>query len=74
MKLKWYLLLTKDIVTVLWKKQNGEVVCLLVIFYATALYNNVCAHMCAVLRCSVKLKLASLATVAKWSLEIFNSA
>ena len=45
MKLKWYLLLTKGIVTVLWKKENGGAVGLLVIFYATALYNNVCAHM-----------------------------
>ena len=45
MKLKWYLLLTKGIVTVFFKKENGGAVGLLVIFYATALYNDVCAHM-----------------------------
>ena len=46
-KLNCYLLLTKDIITVLWKKENGGAVSLLIIFYAMTLYRNMCTYMCA---------------------------
>ena len=45
-KLNWYLLLTKGSYhdsTV--KERNKVAVSLLIIFYATALYNDVCTHM-----------------------------
>ena len=54
-KLNWYLLLTKGSYhnsTV--KKEDEEVVSLLIIFYAMTLYYNVCTHMrvhCIILKC-----------------------
>ena len=44
-KLNCYLLLTKGIVTVLWKKENEGTVGLLLIFFAAILYNDLCKCM-----------------------------
>ena len=58
-KLNRYLFLTEGIVISLWKKENGGAVSLLIIFYATALFNDMYTCACPVLKHSVKLKLAS---------------
>ena len=65
--------------TVLWKNEIEVAISLLVIFYATTLCNYMCKCMHTVLKCSIKLKLASyiaiyIATVDKWSLGKFTSA
>ena len=72
-KLNWYLLLTKGSYcnsTV----EERVVVSLLIILYTTTLYNSMCTRMRA---CCVKVLasyIASSATVAKQTLEVFNSA
>ena len=47
-KLNWYLVLTKVIITLLWKKENEAAVSLLIILYTTTLYNVVftCIYSC----------------------------
>ena len=44
-KLYWYLLLTKGIIAVLWKKENEVTVSLLIILHAMTLYNDLCTRM-----------------------------